>query len=205
MSRRRVCSKWVVLFTLLLGFGLVAGCGGKVVSDDAKFKLGSGLAKSTLAVYPVTVIQGTEKVEARGEIPRIVAGLKDAGFAGVAPAGESPGIQPAWRPDQEAVFRQAARQLSIFVAGHPPQADYGLYAQYLMRADDGHVTGVHWMIADRKGQIAAAGLLNEDHPLFQMNTPMGKAGCTGLLLESVKDQIQQHVAEATGKKIPGKG
>lgn len=205
MSRRRVVRPWLVCCALLPGLAAAVGCGGKVVSDEAKFKLGSGLGQSTLAVYPVTLIQGTERVELRGEIPRIVAGLRTAGFESVTPAGESTGIQPAWRPDQEAVFRQAARQLAIFVAGHPPQADYGLYAQYLMRADDGKVTGVHWMIADRRGQIAAAGMLNEDHPLFQMNSPAGKAGCTSLLLESVKDQMQRHVAEAKGRAIPGRG
>ena len=205
MAKRTGRGAGLATLVVLVGATVVlAGCGG-LVSSDARRQLETNIAKSTLTVYPVGVLRGSDLAAAPEDAVRVAEQLAASGFAKVVAAKDAPDVRTIWRRDQASMLEQVAGDVGRHVRAHPPQGEYALYAQYLLRAGErgDQVIGLQWVIVDRAGRVANAGMLDDKNSAFIAARPQDKAACGPLLANSIKRDIGGMMARAAGRRVGG--
>ncbi len=194
MAVRGSRSSFAVL-ALIAASLLLAGCGG-VVNSDARKSLETEIGNSTLTVYPVGVLRGADYGTARADVEFIVDGLRASGFKAVVAAPDAPDVTVRWQPSADRMLENMARAVSGYVANHPPKGQYALYAQYQLPAESDTVGGILWVISDRRGRIAAAGIMNAANPRFVERGPVTRKSARAVLIDDVQGQVGTMMAKA---------
>lgn len=147
-------------------------------------------ASTTLLVYPPHVTLAGDRPAASA---RALAELIDgARLVDAIPSDSAPSVTVKGDMNEQKVLWETARQFAAFVAAHPPEADYALYADYLMgRTPEGalSVGAVHTIVCDRTGALVVVDFQNGHGADFKAVAPSTVAGCDRLVvrrLESIR-------------------
>ncbi|MBI5762014.1 MAG: hypothetical protein HZA51_00665 [Planctomycetes bacterium] len=134
-------------------------------------------AASTLLVYPVHAGDALNSDSATA----LVAMINKAGLAkaSAAPHIEKFAVQP--NMNEQKVLWGMARAFRDFVRKAKPDADYVLYADYLMGKDN--VGAAHFAICDRQGEWVLVDFQNSHHKDFQAIKPATREDCDRLVLK----------------------
>jgi hypothetical protein len=133
-------------------------------------------AEASIIVYPVRVRNELNREQAE----HLAALLGTAGFTKVEVAGDDLPIEVPPDRSQLKMLWSLARSFQEHVRAEPPEADYALYADYLMVPPDGPVGGVHVVVCDRTGEWVIVDLQNSHHEDFQAIKPTNAGDCTRL-------------------------
>jgi hypothetical protein len=137
-------------------------------------------ASSTLLVYPALAGDEVSK-ESAAHLTRLISEGKLA-KAAVAEAG--PQLEIKGNPNEQKVLWEMARGVRTFVQGHRPEADYVLFAQYLMGKDaSGQIAvgGVHFVVCNRAGEWVIVDYQNSHHDDFNTIKPKAREDCDRLV------------------------
>ena len=154
-------------------------------TEQAEMKKRLGIFKKTAAasawvVYPAHVGDELSTVSAAALVDAInKAGL---GKAVAAERGEKFAVQP--NMNEQKVLWGMARAFRDHVRKSPPDADYVLYADYLMGKQA--VGGVHFAICDRQGEWVLVDFQNSHHKDFQSIDPKSREDCDRLVVKRLK-------------------
>jgi hypothetical protein len=91
--------------------------------------------------------------------------------------------------NEQKVLWDMARGVREFVQAHRPDADYVLYAHYLMGKDASGKTavgGVHFVICDREGRWVVVDFQNDHHGDFNAVNPKSREDCDQLVARRLK-------------------
>jgi hypothetical protein len=151
-------------------------------TEQAEMKKRLGIFKktaaaSTLVVYPVHAGDELNSDSATA----LVAMINKAGLAKAttAPHIEKLAVQP--NMNEQKVLWGMARAFREQMRKAAPDADYVLYAHYLM--GKGGVGAVHFAICDRRGEWVLVDFQNSHHPDFQSIKPATREECDRLVLK----------------------
>lgn len=138
-----------------------------------------------LAIFPILAGETFSDVHAQ----ELVKSLQVAGWKGA--RGLDKGPQPRISPDinEQRILWDAARQVREFVRTNPPDADYVLFAHYLLEPTDrsgAKVHAVHVIVCDRKGQWVFVDFQNDHHVDFQDIAPSSVVDCHELVVRRLK-------------------
>lgn len=137
-------------------------------------------AVSTLVVYPVRA--GDELSSASAAA--LVEAINKAGLAKAVAVehGEKFAVQP--NMNEQKVLWGMARAFRDHVRKARPDADYVMYADYLMGKDN--VGAVHFAICDRQGEWVLVDFQNSHHKDFQAIKPTTREDCDKLVIRRLK-------------------
>lgn len=132
-------------------------------------------AASTMVVYPVRAGDELNSDSATA----VVAMINKAGLANATAAahGEKFAVQPDM--NEQKVLWGMARAFRDHVRKAKPDADYVVYADYLMDKDN--VGAVHFAICDRQGEWVLVDFQNSHHKDFQSIKPKSREDCDRLV------------------------
>lgn len=142
------------------------------------FKKAAGSA--TLRVYPART--GEEfTAESAAHLSQLIneAGLTKASAADQGPQPEIKGSM-----NEQKVLWQMARGVREYVKAHRPDADYVLFADYLLGTDargKAGAAGVHFVVCDRDGRWVIVDYQNDHHADFRAIDPTTPAECDRLV------------------------
>jgi hypothetical protein len=85
--------------------------------------------------------------------------------------------------DMARAFREHVRQ-------DPPEADYVLYADYLISPRGDHVGAVHFAICDRAGEWVLVDFQNSHHEDFQSVDPKSREACDRLVVQRLEGYLR---------------
>jgi hypothetical protein len=137
-------------------------------------------ARAILAVYPVHA-EGTFSAESASNIAVAVAKGKLANANAVA---DGPRIESHADMNEQKVLWTMARGLSEYVKKNPPEADYVLYADYIM--SNSGVGAVHFSICNRQGELVVVDYQNNHAPDFKRINPSTRGDCDRLLVKRLE-------------------
>lgn len=137
-------------------------------------------ANATLLVYPVRV-EGAFRAD-RATSVAANAGLQKLTKAKA--AADGPRIEPAGDINEQKVLWAMARSFSEHVQKNPPDADYVLYADYLMNKDA--VFAVHFAVCNRQGELVAVEHQNRNTSEFKAINPKSREDCDRLLVKRLE-------------------
>jgi len=90
-------------------------------------------------------------------------------------------VEPS--PNQAQMLWALARGVKASVERRPPEADYVVYADCILRPDGSALHGAHLVVCDREGAWVLVDLQNSHHPDFQAVAPRDGADCVRLVAE----------------------
>ncbi|MHC5108894.1 MAG: hypothetical protein ACYTHJ_03330 [Planctomycetota bacterium] len=96
-------------------------------------------------------------------------------------------IEPA-RNEQKLLW-QLARAFQNHVRRNPPDADYALLADYIMRPDKSRAWAVHFVICDRAGEWVIVDFQNDHHGDFQSIDPRTADDCGQLVVRRLEGYL----------------
>jgi hypothetical protein len=134
-------------------------------------------SKATLVVYPARA-GGKPNPESAVRLARII---NDAGLIKSTAASEGPQLDIKGNMNEQKMLWDMARSFREHVQAHPPEADYAIFADYLMGKD--MVGGVHFAVCDRKGELVIVDYQNDHHPDFNAIKPKSAEDCDRLVLK----------------------
>lgn len=137
--------------------------------------------KATLWVYPARAGDQLSK-ESAVHLTKL---LNDAGLCKAIAALNGPELSVKGDMNEQKVLWEMARGVRSFVQSHRPDADYVLYADYLMGKDaSGKVAvgAVHFAVCDREGQLVIVDFQNSHHDDFTAIRPKSREDCDQLVL-----------------------
>jgi len=158
------------------------------VPDKAEFEamrerqqvLCKAAATATLRVYPA--LAGDElSAESATHLVELINDAKLA-KAAVAAAGPQPEIKGS--SNEQKMLWEMARQARDYVQAHRPEADYVLFAHYLMgkdRTGQPVVGGVHFVVCDREGRWVIVDFQNSHHEDFNSIPTKTRVDCDQLV------------------------
>ncbi len=154
---------------------------------DRAAKMKAGIGTASVTVYP-TRAAGTSH---RGSGERIAAGLTKR--LGCRAAGvESPlEIRMSPSPNEQKLLWDLARGFRDHVRSHPPEGDYAVLADFLMKSPSGPVSGVHFVICDKAGDWVIVDFQNDQWPDFKRIDPKTIEGCERLAIERIVTRVKQ--------------
>lgn len=136
-------------------------------------------ATSRLLVYPVRI--GDELHPANATNIANLLNEKKVTRATAAPAGPSP---PTARDmNEQKVMWSMANGLREFIAKNPPDADYVLFAEYIMNGDK--VGAVHFAVCDRQGELVIVEHQNTHTTEFKAAAPKSREDCDALVAKRI--------------------
>jgi hypothetical protein len=139
---------------------------------EAFKKLGKA---AKVAVYPVRVAgaldaaQGTALAKALAET--CAATSSDA----------KPAIDCKPAANEQLVLWTVAKQFREHLRKNPPDADYALFADYLMPADKTMVGAVHFVLCTKRGEFVVVDFQNDHHDDFKAAAPRNVDDCRRLV------------------------
>jgi hypothetical protein len=92
-------------------------------------------------------------------------------------------------PNEMHVLWLYARNVREYVAQHPADSDYVLFADYWF-APDGRVWAVHFVVCDRAGEWVIVDLQNSHQEAFQRIDPKNLNDCDRLVLDRFKAELK---------------
>jgi len=130
-----------------------------------------------VAVFPVLVAPDEVSLDSASHLAQLLVEqeLFDAGTVATELRIE---VEPA--RDEMKMLWDLARKFREHVRRHPIDADYALYAQYLLGRRDGRVRAVHFVIVDKAGEWVIVDFQNDHWEDFQSVDPKTREDC-GLL------------------------
>jgi hypothetical protein len=137
-------------------------------------------SKATLVVYPVRVGSNSNP-ESAGHLAKL---FNDAGLTKAVAASEGPQLDIKGNMNEQKVLWDMARAFREHVQAHPPEADYAIFADYLMGKDA--VGGVHFAVCDRKGQLVIVDYQNDHHADFNAIKPKSAEDSDRLVSKRLK-------------------
>jgi hypothetical protein len=142
-------------------------------------------AKATLAVYPARAGDEVSKDSAT----HLAKLLSEAKLTKAGAAEQGPQLEIMGNMNEQKVLWDMARGVREFVQAHRPDADYVLYAHYLMGKDASGKTavgGVHFVICDREGRWVVVDFQNDHHGDFNAVNPKSREDCDQLVARRLK-------------------
>ena len=130
-----------------------------------------------LLVYPAQV-NGTPDP---GSVAGIVKAASAAGFAGALAADVSPTFAIRPTSNEQKRLWDLARACRRFVRENKPDADYVLFAEYLISPPRQRALAVHVVVCDRNGDWVVVDYQNSHHADFRAVRPKSVAECSRLL------------------------
>lgn len=132
---------------------------------------------STLWVYPTRAGDDLSVASAQA----LAASINNAALAKAVAAAtvEKLAVQPSM--NEQKVLWMMAAALRKQIRRMPPEADYVLYAEYMM--GKGGVGAVHFAICDRQGEWVLVDFQNSHHKDFQSIKPKSREDCNRLVLK----------------------
>ncbi len=91
--------------------------------------------------------------------------------------------------NEQKILWDMAHAFREHVQAHPPEADYALFADYLMMGKD-TVGSVHFAVCDRKGQLVIVDYQNDHHDDFKAIKPKSAEDCDRLVLKRLEGYCQ---------------
>jgi hypothetical protein len=148
--------------------------------------LAEGYAGASVEIYPVRI----GKMVNRDEAERLSTLLEENGFGIVRVAGTDLPIDVPPDNNEQAMLWTMARSFREYIRSNPPDADYVLYADYLMRWPDGPVGAVHFVICDREGEWVVVDFQNSHHKDFKKVGPKNAGDCGRLAARRVQGYVR---------------
>lgn len=136
----------------------------------------------TLMVFPVKVNNETERAAAQ----ELADTITDGRLAEVQVAEAEPRFELEPTSNEQRRLWDLARAFRDHVRAHPPETDYALYAEYLIRTDRQQVHTVHFIVCDRAGNWVIVDFQNEYQPDFKKLKPESRADCSQLVARRLK-------------------
>jgi hypothetical protein len=115
--------------------------------------------------------------------------LNEAKLCRASVAKTSPVMDGAGWPNEMQVLWLFARNVREYVAQHPADSDYVLFADYWF-APDGRVWAVHTVLCDRSGDWVMVDLQNSHQEAFQRVNPKDLEDCDRLVLERFEAELR---------------
>jgi len=137
-------------------------------------------ANSSLAVYPIRA-GGSFSGESAASVATAINDRKLTKAKAVA---DGPHIEAAGDINEQKVLWSMARAFSEHVKKNTPEADYVLFADYLMSKDG--VGAVHFAICNRKGELVVVDYQNNHHKDFIAINPKSREDCDRLLVKRLE-------------------
>ncbi len=138
-------------------------------------------SKATLVVYPVRA-GGKSNPESAVHLAKL---FNDAGLTKAVAASEGPQFDIKANMNEQKVLWDMARAFHTHMQAHPPEADYALFADYLMMGKDA-VGEVHFAVCDRKGQLVIVDYQNDHHDDFNTIKPKSAEDGNRLVLKRLE-------------------
>jgi hypothetical protein len=137
-------------------------------------------ANATLIVYPARAGDAFSAESAAG----IAARINKAKLTNATAAETGPRLDTAGNMNEQKVLWDMAHAFSEHVRQNPPDADYVLFADYLMGKEA--VGGVHFAICDRQGELVVVDFQNSHWPDFKSINPKTRDDCDKLVVQRLK-------------------
>lgn len=137
-------------------------------------------SSATLVVYPVRT-DGKLNPDSAVRLAKL---FNEAGLTKATAASEGPQFDIKANMNEQKVLWDMARAFREHVQAHPPEADYTLFADYLMGKD--MFEEVHFAVCDRKGQLVIVDYQNNHHTDFQTIKPKSAEDCDRLVLKRLE-------------------
>ena len=141
-------------------------------------------AKATLLIYPVRAGDAMSKDNAA----RLAQLINQDQLMKATAADKGPEIAVKHDPNEQSVLWNMARGFREQAQKLQPDADYVLYADYLM--GPGAVGAVHFAICDRQGQWVVVDFQNSHHDDFRAIKPKSAEDCDRLLVKRLRSYCQ---------------
>lgn len=163
------------------------------VPDEAEFKaidqrkaaFKKAAPTATMVVYPVRA-GGKLDAEAAVHLAKL---LTDAGVVQAKAATEGSQLDIKRDMNEQKVLWSMARGFRDYVQNKTPDADYALFADYLMGTNPAGRTavgGVHFAVCDRKGDWVIVDFQNSHHDDFSAIKPKSVEDCDKLVLKRLE-------------------
>lgn len=149
-------------------------------------KLKATLGTARIVVYPVLVGSEVNRPDADH-----LAGLIAKEFGGpVQTATNTAPIDIAPSSNEQKRLWDLARAFRTQVRENPPDGDYGVCAEYTIRADNQQVWTVHFVVCDRSGEWVIVDFQNDHQPDFQQVNPQTHDDCGRLIVQRLKSYLR---------------
>ncbi len=136
--------------------------------------------KATLLIYPPRAGEEMSKVSAT----HLAALINEAKLAKAASADQGPRIKVKRAMNEQKTLWEMARTFREQVQKQPPDADYVLFADYLMGKNA--VGAVHFALCDRHGELVVVDFQNSHHDDFKAIKPKSREDCDQLVVKRLK-------------------
>lgn len=132
-------------------------------------------SKAKIMVYPVRANGGFHPANAK----HLAKLLGDAGYTGAVAAEVGPQLEIKGDMNEQKVLWDMARGFAKHVAAQKPDADYVIFADYLMNKDT--AGGVHFAMCDKNGELVIVDFQNSHHDDFNAVQPKSVDDCDQLV------------------------
>jgi len=152
--------------------------------------------KSTLIVFPVRV---NSEINTQGTTEMIKM-INDAGMCKALPSKDALLLKSSQEdPNEMKKLWDLARDFRDYVKNNPQDADYLLYADYVMQGY------VHFVVCDRSGEWVIADLQNSTMPDFRSFNVSTVDGCNSLVVARLLNYLKTSVVEVVRETIENSG
>ena len=143
-------------------------------------------SSARLLVYPPRLGDRVDQACAT----RLTGLVNDAGLWKATAAEAGPVLEVAPSSNEQRMLWDFARAAKQYVEAHPPDTDYALFADYIVRPRDEAVLAVHFVVCDRTGAWVAVDLQNEHQKDFKRIKPKTAADCDRLVSRRLKTLVK---------------
>ncbi len=140
---------------------------------------------ATMLVYPARAADAVS-MESATHLATLVS---EAKLAQASAADQGPQVKVRVSMNEQQLLWDMAHGVRDFVQAHRPDADYVLFAHYLMGRDAAGnplVGGVHFTVCDRDGAWVIVDFQNSHHDDFQAIQPRSREDCDQLVLRRLR-------------------
>jgi hypothetical protein len=145
---------------------------------------------ASLLIYPVRAGDEVSKDCATD----VVKLINEAKVAKATAADQGPQLEIKGSMNEQKMLWDMARGVREYLQSHRPDADYVLYADYLMGRDASGkevVGGVHFVMCDRQGQWVIVDFQNDHWEDFRAINPKSRADCDRLVVKRLEGYCRQ--------------
>ncbi len=146
-------------------------------------------ANATLLIYPVRAGDEVSQ-DCATDLAKLI---NDAKLAKATAGDQGPQLEIKGNMNEQKVLWDMARGVREYLQSHRPDADYVLYADYLMGRDASGkeaVGGVHFAVCDRQGQWVIVDFQNDHWEDFRAINPKSRADCDRLVVKRLEGYCQ---------------
>lgn len=155
--------------------------------EDRLTKLRESGSAARVLVFPVRVRDMVDRESAA----QLVAQLNDEHIVAATLADTGPLFELRPSSNEQRVLWDLAHALQRHVRETQPDADYVLYADYLMSSGPRpEVGGVHFVVCDRAGEFVIVDFQNEYQDDFKAVHPDSRAACGQLVARRLKGYLE---------------